>query len=87
MAKTHTFANANEAVLGGAWSDDAGRPFCSWTWDHASRKLTVTCGNQGKSKKLPSFEAAELSDEQLRKRLPRLALELAEQIKESRPGK
>jgi hypothetical protein len=42
-------------------------------------KLTVTCGTHGKRKTLPS-EMADLNAEQLRKRLPRLALGLAEQI-------
>jgi hypothetical protein len=79
MASTHNFANAKDSIVAGAWSDDNGQPICSWSWDPATGKLTVTCGSHDKRKTLPS-EMAGLNPEQLRKRLPRLALSLAEQI-------
>jgi hypothetical protein len=81
MAVTHNFTESNE--LGGAWSDDHGNPIYTWTWDHASRHLVVTCGNQGKKTKLPSTEA-DLKGEQLRKHLARTALHLAEQINQTK---
>jgi len=79
MANTHDFADSKDSIVAGAWSDDNGEPICSWSWDPATRKLTVTCGNHDKRKTLPS-EMVGLNAEQLRKRLPRLALGLAEQI-------
>jgi hypothetical protein len=79
MPHSHNFASTKDSTVAGAWSDDNGEPICSWSWDPATRKLTVTCGTHGKRKTLPS-EMAELNAEQLRKRLPRLALGLAEQI-------
>ncbi|MEA3140865.1 MAG: hypothetical protein QOK23_3034 [Gammaproteobacteria bacterium] len=78
MAVTHNFSESTDP-LGGAWSDDNGKSICTWTWDHASRRVAVTCGNKGKTTKLPSFEA-EMSGEQLRKHLARTALHLAEEI-------
>jgi hypothetical protein len=83
MANSHNFAGAKDSIVAGAWSDDNGEPICSWSWDPATGKLTVTCGTQGKRKTLPSG-MAELNAEQLRKRLPRLALSLAEQINASK---
>jgi hypothetical protein len=79
MASTHNFANSKDSIVAGAWSDDNGEPICSWSWDPATGKLTVTFGTHDKRKTLPS-EMAQLNAEQLRKRLPRLALNLAEQI-------
>jgi hypothetical protein len=79
MANSHNFANSKDSIVAGAWSDDNGEPICSWSWDPVTGKLTVTCGTHGKRKTLPS-EMAQLNPEQLRKRLPRLALSLAEQI-------
>jgi hypothetical protein len=79
MANTHNFAKARDSIVAGAWSDDNGQPICSWSWDPVTGKLTVTCGTHDKRKTLPGDMAA-LNDEQLRKRLPRLALSLAEQM-------
>jgi len=79
MAITHSFTDATDLNLGGAWSDDHGRPFCTWTWDPASRQVAVMCGSKEKKEKL-SHSEAELRGEQLRKHLVRLALHLAEEI-------
>lgn len=79
MAITHKFSESTDQNLSGAWSDDNGKSICTWSWDHASRHVVVTCGNKNKKTKLPSFEA-EMSGEQLRKHLARTALHLAEEI-------
>ena len=79
MANSHNFANSKDSIVAGAWSDDNGEPICSWSWDPVTGKLIVICGTHGKRKTLPS-QMADLNAEQLRKRLPRLALSLAEQI-------
>jgi hypothetical protein len=79
MAISHTFSESAEPNLGGAWSEDDGKTICTWSWDHASRRVVVKCGNKTKTTKLPSFEA-EMSGEQLRKHLARTALHLAEDM-------
>jgi hypothetical protein len=78
MAITHNFADDTND-LGGAWSDEHGRPICTWTWDPASRQVAVACGSKGKREKLTRSEAG-LHGEQLRKHLSRLALHLAEEL-------
>ncbi len=79
METTHSFTDATDLNLGGAWSDEDGRPICRWTWDPASRQVAVVCGSKEKKEKLPRSEA-DLRGEQLRKHLVRLALHLAEEI-------
>ena len=77
MAVTHNFNDSPD--LAGGWSDDNGRPLCTWTWDQASGHIVVTCGTQARRLKLPHSEA-DLRGEQLRKHLARTALHLAEDI-------
>ena len=80
MAVTHRFVDDKHPLQGGRWFDDYGRLICAWEWDLAERELTVTCGNCGRRIDLSQFSAEQLQPEALIARLPRLAIETAEQI-------
>jgi hypothetical protein len=77
MAATHKFTDS--ADLSGGWSDENGKPLCTWVWDQATGHIVVTCGTKARRLKLPHSEA-DLRGEQLRKHLTRVALHLAEDI-------
>ena len=77
MAATHNFTDTSD--LAGAWSDDNGKPLCTWTWDQASGHIVVTMGTLVRRLKLPHSES-DLRGEQLRKHLSRTALHMAEDI-------
>jgi hypothetical protein len=81
MAVTHKFADSVD--LAGGWSDDNGKPLCTWTWDQATGHILVTCGAKARRLKLPHSEA-DLRGEQLRKHLTRIALHLAEDINKTK---
>jgi hypothetical protein len=81
MAINHHFSDS--ADLAGGWSDDNGKPLCTWVWDQASGHLVVTCGTKARRLKLPHSEA-DLRGEQLRKHLVRTAQHIAEDISETK---
>ncbi|MEO7207333.1 MAG: hypothetical protein ABI356_12845 [Steroidobacteraceae bacterium] len=81
MAITHNFADSTD--LAGGWSDDNGKPVCTWSWEQASGHIVVTCGTAVRRLKLAHSEA-DLRGEQLRKHLARTALHLAEDINKTK---
>lgn len=81
MAIAHCFTDDNDYTQGGRWIDDYGRLLCRWTWDTSSLELSVTSGSVGRRQDLSSLNKEWLTDTELRARLPRLAIELAERLK------
>ena len=77
MATTHNVDDDN--IDAGTWFDDYGRVICKWTWTPATKMLAVQCGANGKRLDLSRLVQS-LDDETLRKRLPQLAVEVAESI-------
>ena len=76
---THNFTSADD-VFGGTWFDDYGRVICKWEWNVETKSLTVVCGSAGRQFDLSGFDAQTLDKHHLRTRLPRLAIEAAEQV-------
>lgn len=80
MAITHSFNNDANYTEGGNWFDDYGRRICQWQWDADTEILTVTCGIHGSNTDLKSFGEHQFTEENLKKRLPALAIETAGRI-------
>ena len=79
---THAFNDPSDFAKGGTWFGEYGRHFCKWSWDAAAKSLTVQRGARGKRIDLSGWDQHALGAEQLRKRLPALALEAANRITE-----
>ena len=79
MTLSHKFKDSNDCMQGGEWFDD-GHKICEWTWDAITKKLNIKCGIHGKKIDLSKFEQEKLSDKNLNRTLPMLALETAEEI-------
>jgi hypothetical protein len=77
MAITHHFVDASDFSKGGRWAGDYGETLCTWTWDADARVLSVQCGSEGRKRDL---RALNLDAARLTKRLPQLALQMAERI-------
>jgi hypothetical protein len=78
MAVTVHFNNENDIAAGGRWSDDYGKTICTWTYALKSREIEVRCGSVGRRQPLPTSDVA-ASD--LKDRLARLAIEIAEDLR------
>ena len=81
MASTHRFKNNANYAEGGYWNDEYGDKICEWEWDLNSRMLTVRCGFRGRKRDLSGFGVGQFTEEILKERLPRLALEIAEDLR------
>jgi hypothetical protein len=79
---THAFNDESDFAKGGTWYGDYGRHFCKWSWDPATKTLAVQRGARGKRIDLGAFDPHDLTTEQLRQRLPELALQAAQRITE-----
>jgi hypothetical protein len=79
MALSHKFKDSNNFLQGGEWFDD-GHRICKWAWDASTKKLNIKCGIHGKKIDLSKFEQEKLTDKNLNRTLPMLALETAEDI-------
>jgi hypothetical protein len=84
MAITHHFSDAGNLAAGGAWKHDFGQTICTWTWDAATRELTVKVDARGKRFDLSRHGEQNFTAVKLRERLPRLAIEAAEGIDETK---
>ncbi|NNF96351.1 MAG: hypothetical protein HKM94_05435 [Halobacteria archaeon] len=80
MAITHKFKDANDFTQGGEWFDDNGRRICEWGWDGGAKKLNIKCGIHVRRIDLSKSERQNLTDKNLNRSLPMLALETAEEI-------
>jgi hypothetical protein len=83
MAITHHFSDAGN-LAAGAWKHDFGQMIGTWTWDAATRELTVKVDARGKRFDLSRHGEQNFTAVKLRERLPRLAIEAAEEIDEAK---
>ena len=79
MALSHKFKDSNDFLQGGEWFDD-GHKICEWAWDAISKKLNIKCGIHDRKIDLSNFEKDKLTEKNLSRTLPMLALETAEEI-------
>ena len=79
MALFHKFKDSNDFLQGGEWFDD-GHKICEWDWDASVKKLIIKCGIHDRKIDLSNFEQEKLTDKNLSRTLPMLALETAEEI-------
>jgi len=84
MTTTHAFNDPDDLANGGAWFDAHGRRICHWSWDGASKSLLVELRLRCKRVDLSGCDEQALSAARLRDRLPHLALEVADSMKEAR---
>ena len=80
MVTTHRFYHPKDATRGGTWFADTGRRICDWSWDAASKTLTVTQGMRSKRIDLSNIGERFLTPEELRERLPQVAIEAVQGI-------
>ena len=79
MALSHKFKDYNDFLQGGEWFDD-GHKICEWDWHPDAKKLHIKCGIHDKKIDLSKSEQQMLTDKNLSRTLPMLALETAEEI-------
>jgi len=84
MAITHRFNNTNDLEEGGMWFGDDGELICKWNWDRKSKMLDVRCGSWRSAKYLSRYGVRDFTDEKLKKRLPKLAIEAAERLNDTK---
>ena len=84
---SHSFNDPSDVSKGGTWFGDYGVRFCSWKWDPTAKALIVTKGADGKRIDLSSIGDQLLTPEQLRERLPQLALDAGKRIAAEHSGK
>ena len=82
---THRFNHPNDPTQGGSWFADNGRRICDWSWNGATKTVSVTIGMQGRHIDLSAMGEQLLTPEELRDRLPQVALEVAQQIAMGKP--
>ena len=80
LVTTHRFYDAKDPTRGGTWFGDTGRRICDWSWDAATKTLTVTLGMRTKRIDLTNIGERLWTPEELRQRLPQMALDSAQQI-------
>jgi hypothetical protein len=79
MALSHKFKDSNDFLQGGEWFD-GGHKICEWDWHPGAKKLQIKCGIYDKKIDLSKSEQQMLTDKNLSRTLPILALETAEEI-------
>ncbi len=84
MSITHRFNNTGDLEKGGMWVGDFGKLICKWNWDRKSRKLDVRCGSWRSAIDLSKFAERNMTDEKLKKRLPRMAIKKAERLNDTK---
>ncbi len=80
MAITHRFKNTDDLEKGGTWFANDGELICKWNWHRKSRMLDVRCGSWRSAIGLDKFGDRNFTDERLKKRLPKMAIEKAEML-------
>lgn len=76
----HVFKDPTDYRKGGWFNDGYGRPLAEWTWHPETRVIEVRRGSVGRTKDLSGFDAAWLTDDELRQRLPDAAFEIADSM-------
>ncbi len=84
MAITHRFNNERDLEEGGTWFGDDGELICKWNWHRKSRKLDVRCGSWRSAIELSRFGERYFTDEKLKKRLPKIAINTAERLNDTK---
>ncbi len=84
MAITHRFNNTDDLEKGGMWFGDGGELICKWNWYRKSRKLDVRCGSWRSAIDLSKFGERYMTDENLKKRLPKIAIKKAERLNDTK---
>jgi len=84
MAITHRFNNTDDLEKGGMWFGDDGELICKWNWDRKSRKLDVRCGSWRSAIDVRKFGERDMTDERLKKRLPKMAIKKAERLNDTK---
>jgi hypothetical protein len=82
---THRFNHPNDPTQGGTWFRDHGERMCDWSFDPATKTVRVTRyirGRYVRRKRTGLINLGEqlLTPEELRERLPQLALETAQRM-------
>jgi len=84
MVITHRFNNERDLEKGGTWFGDDGELICKWNWDRKYRKLDVRCGSWRSAIDLSILGDHNCTDENLRKRLPKIAIQKAERLNDTK---
>jgi hypothetical protein len=79
---THRFNYPKDPTRGGTWFGEHGRRICDWSWDATTKTMRVTRYGRRKRIDLSNIGEQLLTAEELRERLPELALEAAQRITE-----
>ena len=78
---THVWNDENDYTQGGYFTEYGEKKLGEWTFDADTRVISVRVGLKGKTRDLSEFNPEWLTDDELRKRLPDLAKEMAEQVR------
>ncbi len=84
MAITHRFNNTDDLEEGGMWFGDDGELICKWNWDRKYRKLDVRCGSWRSAIDLSKYRERDMTDEKLKKRLPKMAIQKAGSLNDTK---
>ncbi len=84
MSIIHRFNNTDDLEEGGMWFGDDGELICKWNWDRKRRKLEVRCGSWRSAIYLSKYRERDMTDEKLKKRLPKMAIEKAEMLNDTK---
>ena len=77
---THRFNHPKDPTRGGTWFGEHGQRICDWSWDATTNTVRVTRYGRAKSIDLVNVSEQFLTPEELRERLPQLALEAGQRI-------
>ncbi len=80
MAITHRFKNTDDLEKGGTWFGNDGELICKWNWHRKSRMLDVRCGSWRSAIDLSKYRERDMTDERLKKKLPKMAIKKAEML-------
>jgi len=81
---THRFNDPEDPTRGGTWFGEHGRRICDWSWDATTKTVRIT--RYARAKRIDLINVGEqlLAPEELRERLPQLALKAAQRIAKKR---
>ena len=71
---THRFNDPKGPTRGGTWFGEHGRRICDWSWDATTKTVNVTRYTRGKRIDLIDIGERLTTPEELREKLPQLAL-------------
>jgi hypothetical protein len=80
MKATHRFKSEDDISQGGTWFGERGEKICDWEWNPATRTISLVAGHRNHEKDLSTFGEEWLTDQELRRHLPPVAIAFAEEI-------